>query len=236
LDGRTLKTGVLFRSDDPFRLSVLDRTKLRDFGIQLVCDLRTPGQSRKRPSRMAPPIRVVNISLHDEEKFDLKRAQLLGFLFGEAGGNRFRDFIRAYYRHIVFDRTAQVREVITLLAQEGNLPALIHCTAGKDRTGFIVALIQLMCGVPYEAVRADYLRTNDAFAPSVARAAKTVRRLTLYRVTEERIRTVLMAHPDHLDEVHEEILRRYSSVEKYLTEACGIESTAIERLKERLLV
>ncbi len=234
-DGRTLRTGVLYRSDDPWRLTGQDREKLLGFGIRFVCDLRSPVQNKKRPSRVGPPIRVVNISLHEPVTRDLGRGQLLGFLFGETGGDRFREFLHDYYRHIAFERMAQVKEIVTLLAEEGNTPALIHCTAGKDRTGFIVAMIQLVVGVPFDAVLADYLRTNDAFAPSLAKFSKTVRRLTLYRVTEERIRAVMMAHPEHLNDVYESILARYGTVHAYLVGACGIEEGVIEKLKNRLL-
>lgn len=51
----------------------------------------------------------------------------------------------------------------TMLAQEGNLPALIHWTAGKDRTGYVAALIQLYAGVPYETVLQHYLLTNHYY-------------------------------------------------------------------------
>jgi protein-tyrosine phosphatase len=235
-DGRTLRTGVLFRSDDPWRLNADDRTKIRDLGIRLICDLRAPEQSRKRPARLDPSIRVVNISLHDPAVFDLKRTELLGYLFGDGGADRFREYIHSYYRHLAFARTAEIGEVITLLSREGNTPALIHCTAGKDRTGLIVALIQLGVGVSYEAVLADYLRTNDAFAPSLTRFIKIARRVTLFRVSEARIRTVLMAHPEHLDRTHAEILQRFGSIPAYLVDACGVDPNTIEQLKRRLLI
>ncbi|SEM94942.1 protein-tyrosine phosphatase [Stigmatella aurantiaca] len=235
-DGRTLRTGVLFRSDELSRLNAEDWVKLRGLGIQLICDLRSPGERQKRRLRLPDAsIRVVNVPLHEQATQDGSRRKLLGFLFGKTGGERFREFSRAYYHHIAFEQTARIREVITLLAGEQSLPAVIHCTAGKDRTGFLAALVQLLAGVRYEAVMEDYLRTNDYFALRLEKFIRVMRVLTLAQVSPERMRLILMAHPDFLDEVHGTLMKRYGSVETYLREACGIEQDTLRKLKDRLL-
>lgn len=236
VDGRTLRTGVLFRSDELSRLNAEDWVKLRGLGIQLICDLRSPRESQKRRLRLPDAsIRVVNVPIHEQATQDGSRRKLLGFLFGKTGGERFREFSRAYYHHIAFAQTARIREVLMLLAGEQNLPAVVHCTAGKDRTGFLVALIQLLAGVRYEEVREDYLRTNDYFAPRLEKFLRVMRVLTLAQVSLERIRLILMAHPEFLDEVHGILMNRYGSVETYLREACGLEQDTLRKLKDRLL-
>ena len=63
-----------------------------------------------------------------------------------------------------------------------NLPALIHCTAGKDRTGLIAALVQLLAGVSREVVVADYLLTNRLYAPRARAFTRTMRWISLFRV------------------------------------------------------
>jgi protein-tyrosine phosphatase len=235
-DGRTLRTGVLFRSDELSRLNAEDWVKLRGLGIQLICDLRSPGESQKRRLRLPDEsIRVVNVPLHEQATQDGSRRKLLGFLFGKTGGERFREFSRDYYHYIAFEQTARIREVITLLAGEQGLPAVIHCTAGKDRTGILVALIQWLAGARYEAVMEDYLRTNDSFALRLEKFIRVMRVLTLAQVSPERMRLILMAHPDFLDEVHGTLMKRYGSVETYLHEACGIEQDTLRKLKDRLL-
>ncbi len=174
-DGRTFRAGVLFRSDELSCLNAGDLVKLQGLGIELICDLRSPGESQKRrPSLPDESIRVVNVPIHEQATQDGSRRKLLGFLFGRTGGDRFRGFSRDYYHHIAFGQTARFREVITLLSEEQNLPALIHCTAGKDRTGFLAALIQLLVGVPYEMVMEDYLRTNDYFGPRLEKFIKVM--------------------------------------------------------------
>lgn len=236
-DGRTFRAGVLFRSDELSRLNAGDLVKLQGLGIKLICDLRSPKESQKRrPPRLSDEsIRVVNVPIHEQATQDGSRRKLLGFLFGKTGGDRFREFSRDYYHHIAFGQTARIREVITLLSEEQNLPALIHCTAGKDRTGFLAALIQLLVDVPYEAVMEDYLRTNDYFGPRLEKFIKVMRAVTLSQVSPERIRSILMAHPEFLNEVHGTIVKRYGAVETYLREACGIDQDTLQKLKDRLL-
>lgn len=230
-DGRIVKTGMLFRSDELSRITERDLAKLHELGIKLVCDLRSPGEIKRRGRAHA--IEVVQIPLSENEAGN--RKQLLGFLFGKTGADDFRDFSRRTYNHIAFEQTARIREVFTLLAEEGHLPAVIHCQAGKDRTGYIVALILLSLGVPYERVLADYLRTNDQYEPRLAKLIRVMRIATLARVSEQRIRLVLMAHPEFLDEVHDRIIKTHGSVAAYLREACGVEPATLDTLKRRLL-
>lgn len=236
-DGRTLRSGVLFRSDELTRLNAADLVRLREFGIGLICDLRSPGESRKRRPPRLPDgsIRVVNVPIHWQSTRDGSRGQLLGFLFGKTGGDRFQEFIRGFYHHIAFGQPARIHEVITLLSRERNLPALIHCAAGKDRTGFVAALIQLLVGVPFEVVMEDYLRTNDYFEPRLERFVKVMRVVTLSQVSPERMRLVMQAHPEFLNEVHETIVKRYGTVETYLRQACGIDQATLQNLKDQLL-
>jgi protein-tyrosine phosphatase len=236
VDGRMFRAGVVFRSDELSRLSAGDLVKLQGLGLKLICDLRSPEESQKRRLRLrGESIRVVNVPLHEQATQDGSRRKLFGFLFSKTGGDRFREFSRDYYHHMAFGQTARIREVITLLSEAQNLPALIHCTAGKDRTGFLAALIQLLVGVPYEVVREDYLRTNDYFGPRLEKFIKVMRIVTLSQVSPERMRLILMAHPEFLNEVHDTIVKRHGAVETYLREACGIDQATLQKLKDRLL-
>ena len=233
-DGRVFKTGVLFRSAALSRMTAQDAAKLDGLGIKLICDLRSPEESKKRPPR-GSRIRVVNISLHDPQVQDHSRLEMLRFLLDDDDGKRFREFIHEYYRHIAFDRTSEVREIVSLLAGDDALPALIQCSAGKDRTGLISAIIQLLVDVPYEKVQSDYVLTNDSYAPQVRKLVRLVRILTLGRVPAERVRLLVGAHAELLDEVHRAIMTQHGSVETYLRAACGIDPRTLEMLKTRLL-
>lgn len=232
--GQPLQTGRLFRSDAPTRLSSRDIATLQKLNIRFICDLRTPGECRKRP---VPPhgIKVENIPLHDDSVITRRFSKFVQFLFRNTGQSDFHAFIHNYYHHIAFTETARIRAVLSALAKPENQPALIHCQAGKDRTGLIVALLQLLAGVSYSAVRADYLRTNELFAARRNVMIRRLRPLLLYQVPVERMEWILTAHADWLDSVHTRIQTDHGDVTTYLRQACAIPAATLSSLQAILL-
>jgi protein-tyrosine phosphatase len=231
-DGRTFKTGVVFRSEVLSRITERDAARLRALDLKLVCDLRTPRDSRGSPEFGA--IRRVNVPLHELRAYDVTARKMLGFLFGSSGEDRFRALLHGYYHHIAFERTARLGEVLTLLSREENLPALIHCTAGRDRTGFVAAILQLVAGVPYETVLGDYLLTNDRYAPQRDKLVRAMQVVTLRQVPPERMQLLLTTHREFLDRVHARIVGEHGGIERYL-EACNVDRDTQRALRERLV-
>lgn len=231
-DGRTMRRGVLFRSDELSRLNERDLATLRRFGIKLICDLRSSREHQRKPAHES--LRVVNISLHAETADDKSRSRMASFVTGQTGAAEFLGFTRRYYRHLAFERAPVICEIMTLLSGPESMPALIHCTAGKDRTGVVIALLQLLAGVPYDAVRADYLRTNDYFDSRFDDFLK-LQPSRSAAIDPERLRTLLRVVPEFLDEVHDGIVEQHGSVERYLGEVCNVAPTALQNLKSQLL-
>lgn len=236
-DGRMVRTGVLFRSGRLSRMTAADVGRLRAFGIKLICDLRAPPTDlpRRLDGALRERARLVHIPLHEQMSERESRTRLLGCLFGKSGEARFNALLRRYYDHMAFEQGPRIRELISLLAQDANLPALIHCAAGRDRTGFMAAVIQLLLGVPYAAVVQDYLLSNDYFAPVLDRIVLRFRLLTLFQVPRERLLLLLTANADILNDVHTRIMTQHGSIEQYLTAACRIDPATLERLRSRLL-
>lgn len=236
-EGTLMKSGVLFRSDELSRVTDHDSALLQKFNIKVICDLRTPKECNKKPSPLSltQGINLINIPLHDQETHDISRKQLVNFLFSKSGDVAFEKFSKNYYHHIAFDRTSQIKEIITALSQEDHLPALIHCTAGKDRTGCISALIQLLVGIPYETVAHEYLMTNRFYESRMEKLIKVMKWITLFQVSPERMKFIFQAQRAVLNEVHDNIIRKYGSIETYLCEACEIEQSIILKLKNLLL-
>jgi len=81
----------------------------------------------------------------------------------------------------------------------------------------------------------DYLRTNDYFGPRLERFIKVMRVMTLFQVSSERMRLILMAHPEFRDDVHDIIVKDYASIEEYLCKACKVDRDTLQKLKNRLL-
>jgi protein-tyrosine phosphatase len=143
--------------------------------------------------------------------------------------------MKDYYRRIAFDHATQIGEILTLISDKKNLPALIHCTGGKDRTGFVFAIIQLLIGMPRKTVLEDYLLSNHFSKPQIARLIRYIRRMSLFQVSPDRIRPVLEARCEYLENVLDDILNTYGTIEVYLRKACGVTHQSILTLHELLL-
>lgn len=235
--GRRLRTGVLFRCSELHRGTARDLERLRSLQLAAICDLRSPRESaRKQPRlRWAVAPRLINVPLHDPEHHDEQRRRVLAFLLRRDGMERFHEFCRLYYQHLAFERATRIGEAITLLASPQNQPALIHCAAGKDRTGLVSALIQLLLGVPFPRVRAEYLRTNEEVAPRLEQLIARLHLSKLSPALSARLRLIVTTYPEHLGAVHDELLVRYGSVEQYVLQACGVRPQLVEQLRESLL-
>ncbi|MGG3504527.1 tyrosine-protein phosphatase [Paenibacillus lautus] len=83
-----------------------------------------------------------------------------GFLF-------FEQMMKDMYHHMAFSSKDKMKEIFCLLSDAGNVPALIPYTGGKDRTGFVTAIIQLFLGGHYESVMMDYLYSNERMGPKM---------------------------------------------------------------------
>ncbi|SMR55098.1 unnamed protein product [Zymoseptoria tritici ST99CH_1E4] len=121
---------------------------------------------------------------------------------------------------------AEIAQVFEVLCEEGNLPVLVHCTQGKDRTGLVVLLVALLVGVGMEEVKRDYLLSREGLEGDREERVKAVREMGL---TDE----FAGCEEGLVEEIVRELRERYGGVEKYL-EGCGVLREKQGRVKEIL--
>jgi hypothetical protein len=146
-DGGATRFGELLRSANLRYVTPGDVAHLVDvFGLRLVLDLRTAREvDRDGPTPVAEAgVETVALSFIPEDEAPLPET-----------GDDTDPLLRAYLGYLV-DRTENVVEAVRLLGQPDGGPALVHCAAGKDRTGVLVALVLDAVGVEREAVITDY--------------------------------------------------------------------------------
>ncbi len=146
-DGRAVAWRRLFRADGLNRLTSGDRTRLVDLGLTTVIDLRTRDEAEQRGSFPVDdvPVRYVGLPLTDvlpatEDLPDWKEAA----------------YVATRYGAMVSEGGPVLTEAIHVLASGDSLPAVMHCSAGKDRTGVLSALVLAFLGVPDETIVEDY--------------------------------------------------------------------------------
>ncbi|MHB1710917.1 MAG: tyrosine-protein phosphatase [Acidimicrobiales bacterium] len=147
-DGRAVSWGRLFRSDGVHLLTAADMATLRSIGMFTVVDLRTAGEVRVtgRGPLGGDPARYHHLPLVPQDRGESVGAP------APAG-----DDLAERYRWYLETGRAALVEVLRLLARPANLPLVFHCTAGKDRTGVLAALVLDVLGVGRDLIVADYL-------------------------------------------------------------------------------
>jgi len=227
-EGRRVLHGRLYRSEAIPTLAPQEAERLATLGIRTVCDLRSEAERTHAaghwPSSSATvlPMDVVADFRADADPLAAMRENP-----GEAGAvalmiDTYEALPAACAPHLalLFDRLAQ-----------GETPLLVHCTAGKDRTGFVVAMLLHALGVPEDAIMADYLRSGDCPNPAVVAATRRIMKAALGKEVQESALIALAGvRPSYLAASHARISRDHGSVAHYLREAAGLNEERQARL------
>ena len=153
IDGRTTNWGRYLRSDTLADLSPASRDTLIDYGVRSVIDLRRSAELQFKPSVFIGCEAVAYYHQNMTGDVDLEgneRALQIEDL-AERRGRR--------YCLILEQRKDILHEIISILAREDGLPAIVHCRAGKDRAGIVAAFVLSISGVPRETIVEDYALT-----------------------------------------------------------------------------
>jgi protein-tyrosine phosphatase len=148
--GRT-RWGRLFRSD---ATRFIDGADLAALGLRTVIDLRDEAEVTVLPTGLDVLVPTVLRRPLDP------RSLLSRMAVGSP------DPLGELYVALVHERGAELAAVVADLARPGALPALVHCAAGKDRTGVVIALVLSAVGVPDDVVATDYALTSDYLTPA----------------------------------------------------------------------
>jgi protein-tyrosine phosphatase len=211
--GRRVRTGRLYRSDTLTKLSAADAEAFERLGIRTVIDLRRPTEVEEF-GRIADAVdrRYINIS-PQHRLWD-------GTTYDEAAGPS--RFLADRYHELTQEGVADIGEVMAALAEATTDPTVVHCFAGKDRTGVVIALTLSVVGVGVDAIADDYALSND-WAQRLVGTELTFAEHWIFAPREAM--TVFL----------DELVAAYGSVEGYLATA-GVGPKEFTALRENLLV
>lgn len=218
-DGTHTRWRTLFRADGLGELTEADLSVLRQIGIRTVIDLRSGSElERGRFDVEAHPVAFHHFPFIDElpdaQDFD-RRPGLLG----------------TQYLEIVRDAGSQIVAALEVLASPDAVPAVFHCTAGKDRTGVLSAVLLSLLGVDEPTVVADYALSGAAMARL---RAKIIAKYPESRETIENIDEVFSADPAQMEQLLDHIAEQYGSVSAYV-EGLGASPGLVAGLRAALL-
>lgn len=217
VDGRYVKWGKIFRSDDLATLTGSDLSYLSSIPLISIVDFRSSEEIKGAPDKLPSSVKkdyaysITPGNLSIERLAELKASQIdsamvkmnVSFVSDTACINRYKEFF-------------------ALLQQEKNVPLMFHCSAGKDRTGMGAALVLFALGVDEKTIVDDYLASNIYLGDKYAQyIAKYPNLKPLFEVQKN----FLMAGIDRMKKDH-------GSVEKYLINVLGVD---IQKFREMYL-
>ena len=233
--GGHIAPGRLFRSAHQARVSDADLDRLGALGLGVIVDLRRPSERRDQPSkRPAGFSGTVIESGHD----DGGEAPHITFLrTADLTPDSGRRFMTETYRQLPFapahlDLFARYFRALG----EADRPVLIHCAAGKDRTGMLAALTHHLLGVSRDDLVEDYLLTNVAVdlegrAPGIAEQLKA---FTGRTASHDAVVAFMGVEAAYLEAAIAAIEARDGSIDAYLERALGVDTPLRDRITERL--
>ncbi len=229
-DGRRVRTGVLYRSGMLAGLTADGQAALRLLNVGLICDLRRDDERTIDPTPFpSHDPRQVHISIDPGSGIAL-REEMARTSVDVAGRVRYMIEIN---RELVRDHAAEYRRVFDALWSAGDAGFLIHCAAGKDRTGFGVAAIQLALGVPREIVIEDYLLTNQAIDFEGFILPRL--RENYGEIDIEAAKALSGVRLDYILAALDEVDARFGSFDAYLERILGIDAARRAALQDRYL-
>jgi protein-tyrosine phosphatase len=231
-DGHSVRWGLFYRSDNLAHLTDADLEKVAALGIRLVCDFRGPDERAEEPDRLPAidPPAVAELEIVDASFSATALRERISS--GDLDTLDLRQLLIEANRLFAGRFAPQYADMFERITRPENLPALVHCTAGKDRAGFASALILRTLGVPMETVTEDFLLTNHYTAAKIEHTLLLLRVFSLFRTDPERVRPVLGVEPAYLEAAFAEIDARYGSFDRYRREALGLDDAELASFRE----
>jgi len=230
--GRQVKWGYLFRSGQLSALSEHDVELLASLKLDLVFDFRRVEEQEIELSRLprAPGPRVVSLPITpgNHSQFVAESGQQAA-----RPGGMF-DFMLEINREFAGPQAATYARMFSEILATPDARFLVHCAAGKDRTGFAAAIVLLALGVPREVVMQDYLLTARYFLPE-RELDRLRKKYQLEHMVADAILPMLEVHEDYLAVALRHIDDNYGSVEDYLAQALRVGPAELVELRSRYL-
>jgi protein-tyrosine phosphatase len=219
-DGRSVRWRTLFRADGLAHLTRPDRAVVRQLGIATVIDLRSRGEvdSGRFPVEEIP--------------VDFRHLPLVTELPDPELFRRVPGFFASHYQEIARRSGDQIAQALSIVAERRSHPVIVHCAAGKDRTGILVAILLSLLGVDDDTVAGDYSLSAQAMR---ALRARLVERHPDQRELYDTIGDVVFsATPANITALLQALRDEHGSVQGYAA-AHGAGPDVVAGLQDTLL-
>lgn len=232
--GGRVRPRVLWRSAQHGEASDADLGIVDGLGLATVIDLRGDSERDASPCRRGPGFAAQVFHQQGETAGLAPHLEAARTALDAQSAHR---AFAAYYRHMPHrDNLVPMLRCYFMALSRGDGPSLVHCVAGKDRTGFAVAMLHHVLGVHPDDALADYLLTNQAgrIEARIAQGAGHIR-ARYGAIDEATIRVLMGVDAAFLAAARQGIAERHGSTDAYLAEVLGVDAAMQQRLRELYL-
>ncbi|WP_376740216.1 tyrosine-protein phosphatase [Listeria booriae] len=230
--GKTVKWGKLYRSSLLTNITEKDKDTLEKLGVSWICDLRSTSEIAAKPTPALAHIKNRHIPIGtaknestESQKIDIPDDHRV---YEPLMGESYRVFVQS---------KDGFREIFNDIIEKEEVPFLFHCTAGKDRTGVLGALLLKLLDIPENTILADYELTNQ-YADNILGEMQGL--VNAFSNSEKKIdlenfRPMAEARPAYLEIAFDEMQKEYGSVDAYLEKGIGITPTEKAKFQTMML-
>jgi protein-tyrosine phosphatase len=239
-DGHKVRAGVYFRSAELSHLTEADLRATAPLHVRYIFDLRTDVERATDATHWtenAPTIVPISVGMAANEPQSASIQRLFAKGTDPAHVN---EAMRNLTAQIALDGAPAIGDVLRDLAK-GDEPAIVHCTAGKDRTGVVTAVLLRILGVPMESIYADYVRSNEAVPAEMAHlraAAASAPAATLSPLASlppESIKILMGVDRSYLEAAFAAIDQKYGTFDTYVSNGLMLTPKDVQALRTQFL-
>ncbi|MDP5052868.1 MAG: tyrosine-protein phosphatase [Congregibacter sp.] len=230
-DQGSMAWGRVFRSGHLASLSPADRERLTSLELAMIFDLRRADERRREPSWLPPGANVVSA--------DITPGSHSSAIYADStqlgGAQAMFEFMCDINREFVASQTTTYKDVFAQLLSSDANKVLFHCSAGKDRTGFAVAVLQLALGVAVADVEADYLLSRNYYLPD-AQIMGIRKKYPVEHLSDADLLPMMQTSLDYLHSALTTMERLYGDHNTYLSDGLGLGEHERQELRRRFVM
>nr|POF22399.1 tyrosine-protein phosphatase [Quercus suber] len=243
LGGDEIGPGLVFRSADPSKATKDGLTKMsKDLGIRIVFDLRSTPEIK----RDGPEWQGVTADKPDVfAAYGIEREWVPVFADDDYSpaqiALRYKDYTRTgsegfvkAYKDILTAAPPAYNKILKYLAAPSPSPCLVHCTAGKDRTGIFVALLYMLAGTPKDEIAKEYALTDLGLKDLKPLFIERLLKNPIFEDNVERVRNMTSSKEENMSASIDMIEADFGGARNYMTKWCGLSEHEVDALKRNL--
>lgn len=206
------KDKMIYRSACLDKVSRSHLEIIRKLDINSVIDLRSTYEILPRSDKRLN-IKTFNIPIDIDRK---TKKKLRPFLFKRKNHLKIQQIMEESYQEMVYLLLPNLSRLFEILSDSKIYPVLIHCQAGKDRTGLVCAILEKLLGFTDDEIMSDYLLTNANLINRYSSLITLFGLLSLGLLPSENIKSALTCRQEYLMSSMQEIESKYNGIDNYL--------------------